>query len=77
MRTAAAILALAWARGACAQSAAHPPDFPEGRVSVDEAGRTHFTAGGGKRRYLILDEAQKARTLETVILLASQPRERL
>ena len=49
---------------------------PEGRVSVDEAGQTHFTAGGGARRYLILDEAQKARTLEALILLAGQPRER-
>lgn len=47
---------------------------PEGRVSVDDAGQTHFTAGGGTRRYLILDEAQKARTLEALILLASQPR---
>lgn len=50
---------------------------PEGRVAVDENGQTHFTAApGGKRRYLILEEAQKARTLEALVLLASQPRER-
>lgn len=50
---------------------------PEGRVAVDEKGQTHFTAAlGGKRRYLILEDAQKARTLEALMLLASQPRER-
>jgi inosine-uridine nucleoside N-ribohydrolase len=50
---------------------------PEGRVTVDETGQTHFTeAAGGGRRYLILEPAQKARTLEALILLASQPRER-
>jgi inosine-uridine nucleoside N-ribohydrolase len=48
---------------------------PEGRVTVDESGQSHFTeAAGGGRRYLILEEAQKARTLEALILLASQPR---
>lgn len=47
----------------------------EGRVTVDDSGQTHFTAGaGGGRRYLILDEAQKARTLEALEMLASQPR---
>jgi inosine-uridine nucleoside N-ribohydrolase len=45
-----------------------------GRVTVDEQGRTVFTeSAGGKHRYLKLDEAQKARTLETLVLLASQP----
>ena len=46
-----------------------------GRVTVDEQGRTAFTESeGGKHRYLKLEEAQKARTLEALILLASQPR---
>jgi len=46
-----------------------------GRVTVDDDGRTVFTpAPDGKHRYLILQEAQKARTLEALILLASQPR---
>jgi inosine-uridine nucleoside N-ribohydrolase len=46
-----------------------------GTVDVDDRGRTVFTpSADGKRRYLILGEQQKARTLETLILLASQPR---
>jgi inosine-uridine nucleoside N-ribohydrolase len=46
-----------------------------GTVDVDEQGRTVFTAApDGRRRYLILGEQQKARTLEALILLASQPR---
>ena len=46
-----------------------------GGVTVDDDGRTVFTpAPDGKHRYLILGEAQKARTLEALILLASQPR---
>jgi purine nucleosidase len=48
---------------------------PEGRVTVDDSGRTHFSTGGGTRRYLILDEAQRGRVLEALILLASQPRD--
>jgi inosine-uridine nucleoside N-ribohydrolase len=48
---------------------------PPGRVTVDDAGRTHFTeTPGAKHRYLILTDAQKARTLEALILLATQPR---
>jgi inosine-uridine nucleoside N-ribohydrolase len=48
---------------------------PEGRVTVDEKGQTHFApAAGGRERYLVLTSEQKARTLETLILLASQPR---
>jgi inosine-uridine nucleoside N-ribohydrolase len=48
---------------------------PAGRVTVDEKGRTVFTAAlDGKHRFLVLDDGQKARTLETLILLASQPR---
>jgi inosine-uridine nucleoside N-ribohydrolase len=46
-----------------------------GRVSVDDKGQTNFTeAPGGRHRYLILDPAQKPRTLEALILLATQPR---
>ena len=46
-----------------------------GRVTVDDHGRTIFTESeGGKHRYLKLEEAQKARALEALILLASQPR---
>jgi len=50
---------------------------PPGRVSVDEDGQTHFTpAAEGKHRYLILEDAQKARTREALIELATQPRSR-
>lgn len=46
-----------------------------GTVRVDEKGHTHFTPSpDGKQRYLILEASQKARTLEALILLASQPR---
>jgi inosine-uridine nucleoside N-ribohydrolase len=46
-----------------------------GRVTVDAQGQTHFAeAAGGRHRYLILDPAQKPRTLEALILLATQPR---
>jgi len=48
---------------------------PNGTVRVDDKGYTHFTPSAeGKHRYLILSEEQKARTLEAMILLASQPR---
>ena len=46
-----------------------------GRVTVDEQGRTVFTeTAGGRHRYLKLEEAQKGRTLEALVVLASQPR---
>lgn len=46
-----------------------------GTVRVDEKGNTLFTRSvSGKHRYLTLDGSQKARTLETLILLASEPR---
>jgi inosine-uridine nucleoside N-ribohydrolase len=46
-----------------------------GTVRVDEKGNTRFTpSAGGKHRFLILEAPQKARTLEALILLASQPR---
>ena len=45
-----------------------------GKITVDSAGLTRFeTVAGGPHRYLILTEAQRARTLEALILLASQP----
>jgi inosine-uridine nucleoside N-ribohydrolase len=48
---------------------------PNGTVRVDDKGNTLFIASAeGKHRYLILDESAKARTLEALILLASQPR---
>ena len=46
-----------------------------GTVDVDDTGRTVFTATPDvKRRYLILGEQQKARTIEALVLLASQPK---
>jgi hypothetical protein len=48
---------------------------PNGTVRVDEKGNTLFTPSTeGKHRYMVLDETRKARTLEALILLASQPR---
>ncbi|HLK65357.1 MAG TPA: nucleoside hydrolase [Bryobacteraceae bacterium] len=48
---------------------------PPGLVTVDDAGQTIFTAAEDATcRYLILDGEQKGRTLEALILLASQPR---
>ncbi len=46
-----------------------------GRVTVDDKGQTHFAAApDGRHRYLVLDPAQKPRTLEALVLLATQPR---
>jgi hypothetical protein len=46
-----------------------------GQVTVDETGRTVFRESpAGKHRYLTLEDGQKARTLEALVLLASQPR---
>jgi hypothetical protein len=48
-----------------------------GKITVLPDGGTKFTADpNGTQRYLILTEAQRPRTLETMILLASQPPER-
>jgi hypothetical protein len=45
-------------------------------VAVDESGLTTFTARpGGRDRYLVLDEAQRLRILEALMLLSSQPPE--
>ena len=47
---------------------------PPGTITVGDDGRTHFTEQpGGKHRYLIVDAPQRARTLEAMIELASQP----
>jgi inosine-uridine nucleoside N-ribohydrolase len=46
-----------------------------GRVTVDDKGQTHFTeSAGGPHRYLILRDSEKARVLEALVLLATQPR---
>jgi inosine-uridine nucleoside N-ribohydrolase len=46
-----------------------------GRVTVDDQGRTHFAVeANGPHRYLTVDEVQKARALEAMIALATQPR---
>ena len=45
-----------------------------GRVTVDDQGVTIFTpAADGNHRYLTVNEVQKARTLEAMIVLASEP----
>ena len=45
-----------------------------GRISADDKGRTSFRAeSAGKQRYLVLPVALRARTLECMIGLASQP----
>lgn len=47
---------------------------PAGKIESDDAGRTLFRPDPvGRHRYLILEEAQRARALEAMILLASQP----
>ena len=47
---------------------------PPGRISSDDAGRTSFHPdAAGKHRYLVLTDAQRARTLECMVGLASQP----
>ncbi|MGQ9916219.1 MAG: nucleoside hydrolase [Bryobacteraceae bacterium] len=45
-----------------------------GRVEVDARGMTRFVPGpGGRHRYLKVDAVQRARALEAMIWLASQP----
>jgi inosine-uridine nucleoside N-ribohydrolase len=45
-----------------------------GRVTVDDQGKTIFTpAADGPHRYLTVNQVQKARTLEAMVALASQP----
>jgi inosine-uridine nucleoside N-ribohydrolase len=48
---------------------------PPGKIASDDAGRTQFQADpSGRHRYLVLTEAQRARALEAMVQLASQPR---
>ncbi|HEY3840349.1 MAG TPA: nucleoside hydrolase [Bryobacteraceae bacterium] len=47
---------------------------PAGKIEVDAKGVTRFAAGEGRQHYLIVNEEQKARVLEAISLLASQPR---
>jgi inosine-uridine nucleoside N-ribohydrolase len=47
---------------------------PAGKIRVDDKGATRFVAGEGRQHYLIVNEEQKARVLEAISLLASQPR---
>jgi inosine-uridine nucleoside N-ribohydrolase len=44
-----------------------------GTVQVEAKGVTHFTAGGGDRRYLRLDPTKRAEILEALALLSSEP----
>jgi inosine-uridine nucleoside N-ribohydrolase len=47
---------------------------PPGTISADTQGRTRFTpSAGGRHHYLTMNESQRTRTLECMILLASQP----
>jgi hypothetical protein len=47
---------------------------PAGSITVDAQGRTLFTPGAnGRHQYLIVNDPQRARTLECMILLSSQP----
>ena len=47
---------------------------PPGEVAVDAQGRTDFHAEpAGRRRYLTIDDRERARALEAMELLASQP----
>ena len=47
---------------------------PAGRITVDEKGDTTFTAAAdGNARYLVVDDAQRARIREAISLLMSAP----
>ena len=47
---------------------------PPGTITVSPDGGSRFdTSAGGKHRYLVLADEQRQRTLEAMILLASQP----
>jgi inosine-uridine nucleoside N-ribohydrolase len=46
---------------------------PEGRIKVDDKGRTTFEAGEGNRRYLIVNDVQRGRIIETIAALISEP----
>jgi len=49
---------------------------PEGRVTVSERGQTTFSPGAGNHRILRASPEQRARIVETIGALASQPPER-
>ena len=48
----------------------------KGRVRVEDDGTTRFEPGGGDRYYLVLDASKRARVLEALTLLASEPPKR-
>ncbi|MDP9170135.1 MAG: nucleoside hydrolase [Acidobacteriota bacterium] len=45
----------------------------KGRVFIEANGTTRFEPGGADRQYLILDSGQRAKALEALTLLASEP----
>ena len=48
---------------------------PAGRIGVDAVGNTPFTVDpAGKHRYLVVSDLQRARALEAMIQLTSEPR---
>ncbi len=49
---------------------------PQGRVRVDDKGVTTFSAGAGQQRILSANAVERARIVEAVAALASQPPER-
>lgn len=46
---------------------------PTGTVTVNDVGVTTFKAGEGQQRYLKLTDAQKVKTQEALMILASEP----
>lgn len=46
---------------------------PSGKIQVDDKGITRFVPGPGLQHYLIVNEVQKARVLEAISLLVSEP----
>ncbi len=46
---------------------------PMGSVTVNDVGVTTFKAGDGQQRYLKLTDAQKVKTQEALMILASEP----
>ena len=50
---------------------------PAGNITVNDKGRTIFAAAaGGTRRYLVVNDAQRARIVEAIAELASEPPQR-
>lgn len=45
----------------------------QGQVHVEQDGTTRFEPGGGDRTYLVLDASQRARIMEALTLLSSEP----